>query len=244
MSTEKVRGVVIREVPVGESDKIITLLTKEMGKITLSARGARKPGSKYLASCEAFAYSDFVVYTARKNPSVASAVLIDSFYGLRTSLDRFCCAAYLSEVCGRLIFEGADCSDYMLLLLTAFKSMAEGRGEPYVVSLAFELKFLSLGGMLPEFSLCRSCGRAIDGGAYFTAEGLVCEDCGREGFKISSGTIKALRYIKDCDIRKTFSFNISSSVKSELSSLRERLFLEQTEFEFKTHSMFKKVCGK
>ncbi len=242
MSTEKVRGIVIREIPVGESDKIITLLTKEKGKITLSARGARKPKSKYLASCELFAYSDFVIYTARKYPSVSSAVLINSFYGLRKRLDCFYCGAYLSEICNRLIFEGTDCSECMLLLLTALNRMSKGLSESFITSLVFELKFLLINGMLPDLGVCESCGKSLEGSAHIGSDGLLCSDCAKDEKEISSGAVKALRYIYNSDIASVFSFKADKKVVEGISAVRDSVMQRQTDREFKTYSMFKDIC--
>ncbi len=243
MSTEKARGVVIRETAVGESDKIITLLTKEMGKITLSARGARKPKSKYLASCELFAYSDFVIYTARKYPSVSSAELINSFYGIRKRLDCFYCGAYLAEICNSLIYEGTDCSDIMLLFITALNRMSKGLSEPFITSLVFELKFLYLNGMLPDMGSCCVCGRNIEGAAHIGSEGLICDGCGGEEASISAGAVRALGYIYNSDIPSVFSFRADERVVGGLSTARDIFFREQTDRQFRTYDMFRRSCS-
>ncbi len=247
MSTEKVRGVVIKEVSVGESDKIITLLTKERGKMTVSARGARRAKSKYLASCELFAYSDFVVYVARKYPSVSSAALIDSFYGLRKDLYKMTAAAYAAEFCCKMIYEGTDCSDYMLLFLRFLKQTEKDGTSPLLNVYAFELKFLSLSGMLPDFRQCRKCGKRLEAEGFAIKEGLLCESCGEgyngDGFKISCGCVKALNYISNSAVDKTFNFKVSDRALKEIEKVRNRLMEEQVDVSFKSFDMLKEIFG-
>ncbi|MCD8215231.1 MAG: DNA repair protein RecO [Clostridiales bacterium] len=204
MSTEKMRGIVIKEIDVGESDKLLTLLTKEKGKLTVSARGSRKPKSKYLSSAQVFAYSDFIIYTARKNPSVSSAVLIESFYPLRQDVKKLAAGAYIADFLNRHIYEGTDCSDMLLLILTALKKISEGKAEPLLASYIFELKYLSLNGMFPDI--------------YFFYQVFA-----EKKEEILPGTVKALDYISSCDIKKVFNFNVSDAVLGQLKTARNSL---------------------
>ncbi|MCD8090544.1 MAG: DNA repair protein RecO [Clostridiales bacterium] len=221
MSTEKMRGIVIREVPVGESDKIVTLLTKEKGKITVSARGARKPRSKYLSSCELFAYSDFVIYTARKFPSVSSAVLIENFFGLRQDIKSLAAAAYFADFLNKQVYEGIECPELLLLILTGLKKLNSGKTEPMLASLIFEFKYLSLNGMLPDFS------------DYKTAKK---ED-------ISPGAFRALDYISSCDVKRSFDFNVSGNVLNELKNIRNSLEEGLSDIHLKSYDFLLEVCS-
>ncbi len=224
MSTEKMRGIVIKETPVGESDKIITILTKEKGKVTVSARGARKPKSKYLSSCELFAYSDFVIYTARKFPSVASASLIENFYNLRRDIKGLAAAAYFADFLNRQIYEGVECPEILLLILTALKKLSSGRTEPLFASYVFELKYLSLNGMLPDFS-------------DYTSSGFKKKE------NILPGTLKALGYISSCDVKNVFNFNVSAQVLSQLKKIRADMYENLSDVQLKSYDFLLEVCS-
>ena len=89
MGTEKLRGIVLREQAKGESNKQIVLLAQGVGRVLLSARGARRAKSKLLAATQLFCYADFVVYEGRGFYSVTQAELKKSFYGLRLYMDKF-----------------------------------------------------------------------------------------------------------------------------------------------------------
>ena len=98
MGTEKLRGIVLREQAKGESNKQIVLLAQGVGRVLLSARGARRAKSKLLAATQLFCYADFVVYEGRGFYSVTQAELKNSFYGLRLDMDKFSEGMYLAEL--------------------------------------------------------------------------------------------------------------------------------------------------
>ena len=89
MGTEKLSGIVIREQVKGESNKQIVLLAKGVGRVVLSARGARKANSRLLAATQLFCYADFVVHEGNGFTSINQAELQKSFYDLRTDIDKF-----------------------------------------------------------------------------------------------------------------------------------------------------------
>ena len=101
MGTEKLRGIVLREQAKGESNKQIVLLAQGVGRVLLSARGARRAKSKLLAATQLFCYADFVVYEGKGFYSVTQAELKNSFYGLRLDMDKFSEGMYLAELTER-----------------------------------------------------------------------------------------------------------------------------------------------
>ena len=108
MGTEKLRGIVLREQAKGESNKQIVLLAQGVGRVLLSARGARRAKSKLLAATQLFCYADFVVYEGKGFYSVTQAELKNSFYGLRLDMDKFSEGMYLAELTERSCPAGMD----------------------------------------------------------------------------------------------------------------------------------------
>ena len=105
MGTEKLRGIVLCEQAKGESNKQIVLLAQGVGRVLLSARGARRAKSKLLAATQLFCYADFVVYEGKGFYSVTQAELKNSFYGLRLDMDKFSEGMYLAELTEGVITE-------------------------------------------------------------------------------------------------------------------------------------------
>ena len=93
MSSEKIRGIIIRENFSGESDKFLTIFAKDKGKISVFAKGARNTRSKFLASSSLFTYGDFIIRTVTKTPTLLTADVIESFYNIRND---FATAVYAS----------------------------------------------------------------------------------------------------------------------------------------------------
>ena len=93
MSSEKIRGIIIRENFSGESDKFLTIFAKDKGKISVFAKGARNTRSKFLASSSLFTYGDFIIRTVTKTPTLITADVIESFYNIRND---FATAVYAS----------------------------------------------------------------------------------------------------------------------------------------------------
>ena len=176
MGTEKLSGIVIREQMKGESNKQIVLLAKGVGRVVLSARGARNVKSKLLAATQLFCYADFVVYEGNGFYSINQAELQKSFYGLRLDVDKFAEAMYLAELTDRSCPAGMEQDEVLELLYYAFSVMEKGTLPPRLVSRIFELKLLQLNGLFaPEE--CHICGERegniwFDGrlGAFYCAE--------------------------------------------------------------------------
>ena len=108
MGTVKLQGIVIGERIQGESNKQIVVLAKGVGRVLLSARGARKAKSKLLAAAQLFCYADFVAYEGRGFYSVTQAELLNSFYALRTDMEKLEEAVYLAELTDRTCPEGTE----------------------------------------------------------------------------------------------------------------------------------------
>ena len=88
MSSEKIRGIIIRENFSGEADKFLTVFAKDVGKISVYAKGARNTKSKFLAASSLFTYADFMVRTATKTPTLLSADVIENFYNSKINSNK------------------------------------------------------------------------------------------------------------------------------------------------------------
>ena len=156
MKTFKARGIVLRENPVGETDKYVDLLLKGIGKLSVSARGARKPGSKFLAGTQPFTYSDFVIYDSGKFNTMSQIDIIEGFYGLRNDYDKLCTGNYFLELCNKVIIPGEECDDLLLLLLKTLSALARDKVTPNIAARVFEVKFLQFNGYSPELEDCNA----------------------------------------------------------------------------------------
>ena len=91
-------ALVIREVAYSESDKLLTLLTPEYGRVGVMAKGARSMRSKLMTASQIYSWGNYEIYTRGDHHWLREAALIEPFYGLRADLDRIALANYLCDV--------------------------------------------------------------------------------------------------------------------------------------------------
>lgn len=219
MNTFKGRGIVLRELEVGESDKLVTLLLKERGKVTVSARGARKPKSKFMAGTQLFTYSDFVLRDGKTFFSLAQVDVIESFYPIRSDYDKLCHASCFLELTGKILMENMGCDEILLLLLKSLTALQTGRLDNRLVACVFEFKFMQYNGLAPETTHCGCCEGELTEPVFFGEEGCVCRRCrteSRHWTSLSAGALRALRYILGTELANLFRFTVSEAVLREL----------------------------
>ncbi len=173
-------GVVLRTQKLGEADRIVTLLTREHGRIRAVARGVRRTTSRFGARLEPFSHVDVQLYTGRTLDVITQAETIVP-YGrdIVTDYARYTAGATILETAERFTEqEGEPALQQYLLLVGALRTLARGEHEPGLVLDAFLLRSLSVAGYAPSFVDCARCG-APGPHRFFTipAGGVVCAEC-------------------------------------------------------------------
>ncbi len=198
--TFDVRGLIINEKPYGDGDKLLTVLTKSHGKLSLFAKGARKPKSRYLAGGKLLVYNDFVVFKRGNSLSVTQIDTVLDFSGICADLDKLYAAFLMLELSDKLIYPGMASENCLHLLLLALNMLQNGDLGIDGVRAAFMLKLLQMEGLSPER------------GFYADADNSV---------------VAAIDYILESDIAKTFRFRVAEGAGRTLYNTA-RSFLEKT----------------
>lgn len=220
MKTIKVRGIVLKEYEVGESDKRLLLLCKSRGRVMVYARGARKPRSKFMAAAQIFTYSDFVLAEGRGFLSLAQADVIESFYDLRTDYDRLCTAYKIVDTCEKTILED-NCDALLLLVLKSLSNLSKGKFSPEQISAVFMLRFFDVYGLRPHTDECAVCDLPVGEmgeGIFWGGEGMLCATHARETKPLSAAAAAAVSHIFKSDLPQAFKFETSRDVLEELNS--------------------------
>jgi DNA repair protein RecO (recombination protein O) len=221
MKTFKARGIVLKEYEAGESDKRLVLLCKEHGRLTVYAKGARKPKSKFLAAAQLFTYADFVLASGRQFLSVTQADVIQSFYAVRADYDRLCHAHLLTEICEKTILEDISCDALLLLLLKSLMHLNKPAGLPHAqIAAVFLFRFFMCYGITPQARVCCVCNADLTADLYFCAEGLACKACAAatpHRIPIESAAAAALRYILESDLPASFMFKTTDAILQRLN---------------------------
>jgi len=213
MGVTQIRGIVIAQRSSGESSKQIFVLAKGMGKVMLSARGARNTKSRLLAGTQMFAYCDFTVFEGRGFYSLTQVDMIESFYGLRSDMERLAEAVYLAELVERTSPPGLEVDEALKLLLTTLSVLEKSGLSPGLISRIFEVKYLQISGVLAS-AQCGMCESELV--LYNNTLGaFVCEAHGG-GVPISAAVRRALAFVLENDGRDMFRFEVSPAVLEEL----------------------------
>ena len=118
MAYIKTRGVVVREVAAGDYDKILTVLSDELGKISVSARGVRRSGNRFSAGTQVLSYCEWVLYQGKNTYILNSCEIIHPFYEIRQDLTLLAYAAHLLEMAQDAILENQPARDPLTLCCT------------------------------------------------------------------------------------------------------------------------------
>lgn len=230
-------GMVLTAMPVGDYDKRITILTREKGKITAFARGARRPQSALLAASNPFSFGEFELYEGKSAYTLAKASIHNYFREL--ALD--CAAAYTGfyflEFAQYYCQENNDEKEMLKLLYQSLRALESPAYDRRLVRAVFELKALVINGEGPDVFSCMSC-RKKEELAFFSVQkgGMYCRACGAggRGIPVLDSTRYALQYIVSSSVEKLFSFRVSDEVLNELSGIAAEYAAHYTRHSFQS----------
>lgn len=214
----------------GDYDKMVTLLTPDLGKIGCAAKGARRPKSTLMAGTQFLCFGDFLVYKGAGSYHINSCEPIEIFYNLRLDLDKLTYASKVSKIVNDVTDENQNTYRILQLTLNTIYIISESDKDLDFVLSIFKIRLLSLLGFRPVIDKCTNC-KCKEKLRYFSLRDseLKCEACGRQdkgAIEISDTTIKAIKYIIMSDPKKIYSFELSEQNKKELE-LVSKLYLNE-----------------
>ena len=242
MGIIKTKGIVLLESNMGDFDKMVSILTPDIGRIGCAAKGARKPKSPLLAGTQFLSFSDLVIYSGASSYNINSCEAIEVFYNIRTDLDKLTYASFIA----RLIYDVTDENQFtykiLQLLLNTLYIISETNTDMDFILSVFELRLMVLLGFAPKLGKCCACGTQ-NNIRYFSIShsGFLCNDCGRvdkSAIKITQGTFNALKYICTAPAKKLFSFNVSEESKKELKLISSLYLNKNLDKDYKLEKLF------
>ena len=242
------KALVLRSVDYKETDKILTLLTPDLGKVTASARGCRKKGSALAAGCQLLCWSEMVLYDYQGRWLVKEANTERQFRGVRDDLDKLALACYFAEVTETLALEDMPTPELLSLVLNSLHAL-ESMNKPLpLVKAAFELRAMCLAGYEPLLEGCAVCGAEPPTEPRFhLTEGVThCAACrGGVGDGISMPlnlqALEAMQHIVYGDPKRLFSFRAEGDGLRQLADLTEAYLHTQLERGFRTLDFYKQM---
>lgn len=190
-----VTGMILKTEPVGEYDRRVVILTRERGKIAAFARGARKQGSRLLASTNPFCFGQFRLYEGRSAYSISETVISNYFEGLREDFEEACYGMYFLEMMDYYTRENSDEKEMLKLLYQSLRALQHQGFSNTLVRYIFEIKALAINGEYPGLPKREQ--------PYLTS------------------TEYAVNYIVNSSAEKLYTFNVTEQVLLELSQIAD-----------------------
>ena len=224
-------GIILRAINFGEADKLLTILTKDKGKIRAIAKGIRRARAKFSGSLEPFTYCHIIIVQGKKDLDIITGVdVIKSFKNLRTDLKRTATAYLLSELIDKLVEIHEPQFHIFQEFLSALEKLnTEKKVDLILLKDYFLINILNILGYRPEIKICQKCHTKIKGlHDYFSPSlgGVICEKCesiNGSAIPITLETLKIIQLFTHNNIN--IIDKIPDKDKKELSRILE-LFLE------------------
>jgi DNA repair protein RecO (recombination protein O) len=241
-------GVVLKSRNIGEQDKIITILSKDLGVIEASARNIRRIKSGLVSSSQVLGYSEFTLFCNKEKYTINSAHSIKSFYDIRLDVQQLSLASYFCELITFLSIHSDTSNEMLRLILNTLSFIEDKTRDDKIIKSIFEFRALSISGFMPNLVGCKSCNE-YDGKMYFDiCEGtLTCEKCfdGKTSncVELTDSVLAAMRHIIYSPLDKLFNFTLSDKSIISLGYITENYVLGHIERTFKSLDLYKSFLG-
>jgi DNA repair protein RecO (recombination protein O) len=217
------RGIVLRYVNYRETSRILTVFSRELGCVTVSAKGCMRPKCRERAATEMFTLGEYTLAERTGRYYLNGACIENPFYNLRLDIDRLALAAYFVELCQSVLNEEEPQPALFDLLAAMLKVLCDEKADANLARLFFEVKAMNLLGFRPEIGCCAVCGGELKDKIWFsvTAGGTVCEDCkldALDGKPMLPGSAALLRQVLEWDVDRMNVLKPAEAVMNNLET--------------------------
>ncbi len=219
----EVTGIVLSQMPIGEFDKRVVILTKEFGKVSAFARGARKPNSPFLAGSQPMAFGKFTLFPGRNAYSINNIQVSDYFASDITDPDQMYMGMYFLELADYFAKEGLEAGEMLNLIYRALRTLTKSGISPTLIRRIYEFKMLVINGEYPDVFACGKCGSKENLDFFDVAHDcVICENCHGalpDSKKLKTSTVYALQYIVTSPMNKLFAFTVKDDILEQLDNV-------------------------
>ena len=241
-----IQAIVLRVTDYNDRDALLTVLSRDQGKLTIKARGLRRKNSPLTAPCQLLAYGEFTLFEDRGMYTINEAHSLELFLPLRRDLTRLSLGTYFAQAAEVVSQEDLPNPELQSLLLNCLFALSKlGEGERKVKAI-FELRSACLAGYMPDLFGCHVCGSQSPERFDLSEGRLECAGCrsaDSAGIRmpINAAVLEAMRYICLCDPKRLLSFQLGAENMELLSGLTEAYLTTQLERGFSTLDFYKSL---
>lgn len=172
-------GMILQTSPLKEYDRRVEILTRERGRISAFAQGARRPNSALSACTILFTFGTFTLYPGRDSYRLQSGSIQTQFGELAQDYDALCYCSYFGEMARYFTREGVEASRELMLLYVTLRAVMHGKMTLPLVRVIYELRLMMIEGEMVELFQCLHCGTKEVNTAYLQAgialSGMRCQ---------------------------------------------------------------------
>ncbi len=221
-NTVKINAIVARSVQSSENDRTLTLLSPEIGKLTVIAKGVRSLKHQSRSSAVALSYSSFVLKKIKDGLySLVSADLIESFRPLCEDVVLLSYGAYFADLCRTVVQNGIEAEEEVRLLLNSLYVLCKRSDCPELIKVVYELKLMELCGIMPEFSSECPCGESAEYFSFSDGEVRCASHKDESSKKITPNALMLAIYISENNLKDALFCNADNTLGYELSAITE-----------------------
>ncbi len=237
---EEVTGIIVSEMDYGETSKILNVLTKEHGVISVISKGCRNLKSPLRSVSTKLTYGIFQIYYKKDKLSILSDVdILNNFKNIKTDIYKISAVSYIIDLALQVIKE----SNYLVfdIVISSLLKIEENFDVKTIINIV-ELKFLENLGVLPILDSCAICGNktsivTISG----NSGGYICKNCRTNELIVSDKTIKLIRMFYYVDISKIEHLEINNDLKKEIDNFLNEYYDKYTGLYLKSKEFLRSV---
>ena len=249
MALYKTRAIVLKSINLSESDRLVTFLTENSGKIKCVAKGARKVKNQFWGSLEPMSQVN-LIYFGKENQNLYrlnQADIIDSSHTIREDFKKIYKGIYFLELIDSIILEGHQDRRIFNLLQQTLSALRQQSELDSLIRL-FEIRLLSLSGYKPQMDNCVACKTRSENGVFkfsFIQNGILCGNCSRRiptDIEFTAGTRNYIKKLMEVEIKSCSRIKIPRNQAEEIEKVTHRLVLSHLGREPKSYPFIKTMA--
>ena len=227
----------IKEMSVGENDRLVTLFTRDYGIIRAFAAGAKSIKSKKGTATSLLTYGSFTILKKKETYKIYEATPVRLFFGVGSEIDVLSLAQYFCELCGVLVASGIPDGEFLRLILNSLHFLTKEKRYPPLIKAITELRAAALAGYMPNLVACDGCGKFEDDIMYFDVRDgkLLCAECKSQTgglIPLDRTILSAMRHIVYSEFSRLYSFTVPEESADKLSEITGKYITVQTDHRF------------
>ena len=240
----KWEGIVLKARAYAESNKIVTLMTREAGKVACMARGAKKPTSRLAGVTQPFMHGSYLVQRTTGMGTLQQGEHFNSMRHIQTDIVATAYASYIVELVDKLIEESGPEPFAYDVLHQALYAIDEGY-DPEAITLFVDWKMLPYAGVQPILHCCAGCG-AVDGefAFSFSQGGFLCHRCfhlDQYIIRLTPTQLKLIRMFYTVPIDQVGKLELKPQTKTFIKKIVTTIYEEQTGIRLKSRSFIEQL---